>query len=512
MIKTANLLRIAAFVAMLLGVIAVSGLTGTAQQSYGWTPQQRIPDYYVDSLAPFLVADQNRTVHAFYTQPVDADSAGTQPASNLPLEEAIFYRQWTIEDGWTDPIDILLPPPRTAELVLGGVELDQRTGMFHLIFYAGDQFNAAIYYSRAPAVNADSASAWSAPKLVAEDAGPFAFAALASDDNGNLFIVYEGKVAGIGLYEVHSTDEGDTWSDAATVFLVYQPEQWATAIQLDVDPHGQLHSVWSVWSSAGHSDAIYYARLNAEHSRWSEPTLLAKRDAGDYEADWASIVDYEDELIVVYQDSFPTTRWMRRSRDSGETWSNPVRLFPHVGEHGSANFLVDSSGILHMFFGARTSDVILGMWHSTWLGGRWSAPEPVVSGPHTSQFAPTLPQSVISQGNTILVTWIKDTTVGPRNGVWYSYTTLDAPELPVVPLPIPSATPAPAMASSPTAPPVTPTPIPERLYSGDISPSTVDTMALNPALPLVIGVFPAVLLTVAIIVYRSYSHIRSRGT
>jgi hypothetical protein len=239
------------------------------------------------------------------------------------------------------------------------------------------------------------------------------------------------------LYEVHSTDGGYTWSDAAAVFLIEEPELWATAVQLDTDGHGRLHAVWPVWSSRGVSDYIYYARLDAARGHWSTPTLLAKRDRNEYEADWPNIIVHNNQVIVVYQDGpGVTTKWVRRSLDGGDTWTEPVRPFPHGGEYGAVNLLIDSSNVLHMILGNRTPDQTHGLWHSVWLGDRWDELEPIVSGPQTSQFDPTVPRSVISQGNVLLATWSKDTTAGPRNGVWYSYARLDAPELPVLPLPV----------------------------------------------------------------------------
>jgi hypothetical protein len=41
---------------------------------------------------------------------------------------------------------------------------------------------------------------------------------------------------------------------------------------------------------------------------------------------------------------------------------------------------------------------------------------------------------VVSQGNTILVTWRTD-LLSKGNGVWYSYKQVDTPELPVIELP-----------------------------------------------------------------------------
>jgi hypothetical protein len=50
-------------------------------------------------------------------------------------------------------------------------------------------------------------------------------------------------------------------------------------------------------------------------------------------------------------------------------------------------------------------------------------------------------RAVVSQGNVIMATWTEDPTgledpIFGKDGVWYSYTLLDSPELPVIPLPV----------------------------------------------------------------------------
>lgn len=485
-----NFPRLLALVLLaLIGTLILSPAAPLVAQ-YRWSPQQRIPDYDDQARAPYLVADQNRTVHAFNYQPVGDG------------EMAIFYRQWILDQGWTTPVDILLTGTSTGNRTLQGVFLDQ-AGIIHLIYFAGNQQGGTIHYSRALAANADRAPAWSTPRVVAEDAGPQSFAALAGDDRGNLIVVYSGQREGIGLYEVHSADAGDTWSEPATVSLVEEP--WPTTIQLDMDRQGRLHAVWRL-VSANLDEEIYYARLEADRAQWSEPILLAERDEGDFGVDWASIIVHRDELFVIYHDGFPPTRWMRRSTDGGQTWTAPVRPFPHQGTYEYAVLLIDSNEVLHMILGNRIGNpAIHGMWHSEWLGESWSGLEAIVSGPKTPEFDPSSPQAVISQGNVLLATWWTDTSPADRNGVWYSSTVLDAPQLPVVPLFSPTATSTPPATATPTTLPPTPTPTPRAVLSGQSADSAAATGMNNPAAPVILGIAPVVLLiAVAIVVQRSY--------
>src|SRR5215204_3172258 len=125
-----------------------------AQGAYFWSEQQRIPEY-LDSTEepPYLIADMNHTVHAFNSQPLHLDEAGSPTA--------VFYRQWTIENGWTSPNDILFDIDGYSLNILG-VAYD-RSGRVHLIV----QKNGGIYYTYNYLANANIAVSWAAPVYIA---------------------------------------------------------------------------------------------------------------------------------------------------------------------------------------------------------------------------------------------------------------------------------------------------------------------------------------------------------
>jgi hypothetical protein len=259
---------------------------------------------------------------------------------------------------------------------------------------------------------------------------------------------------------------------------------------------------------------VYYASKDNFYHPWTEPIELAQ--AIVYEADTPAIIKHQDELIVIYHNDFPTTRWMRRSFNGGQTWTEPAPAFPgYVGSNGAVSFARDSSNRLHVFFGNRNADATVnGMWHSLWQGGNWSNPQPVVSritarrdqkdqGEVQDQGYmdgarrdPSFANAVVSQGNTILLTWTTDPG-SDRNGVWYSYVTLDAPELPIVARPTPTSTSTPTpvpVAETPTSTP-TDTPMPRQVNQFDEVPvdspnssATVLTLSLIPVTLLILGV------------------------
>ena len=252
MIKTVDSLRVAAFVVVLLSVVAVSGLTGAAQQPSGWTPQQTIPDYHPETEPPHLIADQNRTVHAFSYQWLSEDEG--------QAERAIVYNQWTLYGGWTTPVDVVLSPIKQDARLLGAI-LDQ-TGMMHVLFFGGDDTEANVYYSQAPAVRADRATAWSEPVLLGEQAITPENGGIAGDDKGNLVAVYSGDLEKHGFYAIYSRDRGHTWSEPEPVFATFDQQMWPAYLRMYLGESGWLHAMWTVNDIANHGQAIYYARFD----------------------------------------------------------------------------------------------------------------------------------------------------------------------------------------------------------------------------------------------------------
>jgi hypothetical protein len=415
----------------LISIIQTTVGTAWAESELSWTPQARADGYSPEVETPFLVADQDRTVHALLSQ-------------NVAGAVAVTYRRWTLEGGWTDPVDVLLDPRGGLNQArVQGVHLDQ-AGVLHVTFFGGDDRDFRIFYSRAIASEADRATRWSAPLQVAQNAGPLSHGTLKGDDKGNLFFLYSGRQAGNGLYIIRSADSGQTWSEPTAIFLTGSLKRWATGMNAHLDEDGQLHMVWTIVNEGGNGESIYYARLESDHQTLSRSVLLAVPDR--FEVTTPAIVRHNGLLFVIYAGvEMPPTRWMRMSTDGGQSWSPAVRPFPAEwqGTYGPVEFIVDSSNTLHMILGNRFGlPAIHGMWHTVWTGDRWRDLAPIVSGPLVrsldlgQEFDPTSPRVAISQGNVLFAAWRTDPGNG-RNGIWYSHAQLETPELPLVPLPTP---------------------------------------------------------------------------
>jgi hypothetical protein len=247
-----------------------------------------------------------------------------------------------------------------------------------------------------------------------------------------------------------------------------------------------------------------------------------------------SVIEYDGKVIVMYNNGIPPSgvppaQWVRWSSDGGQTWTAPIRPFPrHVGRNGLISFVVDSNNTLHVFFPERIQMNINGgyaedhgMWHSTFIASHWSEPESVVDkvliagqieDPDALSFDPFNARVVISQGNVVLVTWRTDPGRAD-NGVWYSYITLDTPELPVVPLLTIST--SPETTSKTAIPEITGTPSSISLQPGQDHNSSLifskdyPKSLPNPGMYIAIGLVPVLLLTFMVIliqVRHRFSH------
>lgn len=492
MMKRRHVLHLIEFSIILLAALEAWRSLVAAQQSDQWSLPQRVPDIRNQHLPHAQVVDQNGTVHIFNHQ--DSDDGQAVEGSAF-----IVYTSWTRQGGWAAPVDILLPL-EAGIIRVQDAWLDNQTGLIHLVFYSGNEMGASIYYTRAPATVAGRASAWSAPKLVGERASSPATAALVGDEKGNLVLIYGGNRDGNGMYAVNSDDGGDTWSDSLLLLLTYDDQIWPAEAQLLWGQSGILHAVWTTYNKAGHGQTGHYANLDTEQWQWSEPIELD--EAYGLGTITPAVIEYEGDVFLGYYNGRENANYWRRSGDGGRTWTAPVRVSPrHVGTNGAMSFVVDSNNILHMFFGQRIDQFNHGVWHSVWLGDRWSGVEPVFSGPMSQapgkEFDPADVKAFISRGNVILLLWNTDAMVRVPD-VWYSFLVLDAPELPTVALPAPP----PTATATATAAPAAPTRSPAPKFDDQADDPNLALDPGSPSAPLVFGVVPVALLIVGVVVVR----------
>ena len=493
------MLHLRTWFSIVIVTMALSGFSAFSVWSQGnspWEPAQVIP-LYTDIYPPIMVPDQNRTAHAFNSESQADDSI------------VIYYRKWSLDQGWTTPVDILLINPSRRD-ALQDVLLDP-LGRFHMVYFSGVlEQQGNLLYTRAWASEADQSQTWADPVEIGINVGPLLSADLAWSGDNYLTLVFSGKENGVGLYEVHSEDGGDTWTEPVRITPPYEEGIWPFHIQIEFDDEGRLHVVWGMVDSSGIGKKVYYTRREADGVTWRNPYLLAAAEGNDYGADWPSIINYHDQLIVLYMDGtipngIPPTRWMRISEDNGSTWSKPIQPFLQVGENGTAVLLVDSSDNLHTLFANRVGEPpISGMWHANWIGDQWGEPELITarseqaaaySGSYADGGSASRPNAVVVQGNVILSAWWHDMRNQPPAA--YSSTRINGPEYPIVPLPevVPTPTPSPIPAIIETN--ATPTAIPS--FTGSSGSSDDRPAALSVTTTLFLGLIPVLILVVIVV-------------
>ncbi|MGZ9234953.1 MAG: hypothetical protein ACXW4E_05455, partial [Anaerolineales bacterium] len=312
-----------------------------AQGAFFWSQQQKVPESYPSTEEPpYLIADMNHTVHAFNSQPLDpTDDSST---------EAVFYRQWTLNNGWTFPNDIIFNSDG-SNLDLLGAAYDA-TGQVHLII----QMNANVYYVKNYLTSAGKAISWPTLTHVGRSseisrAGVENVAAIAVTPDGNgIVIIYSGSQNGNGLYATSSSDAGNSWTDPYPAYLTDDETIIVTDPKLYIGESGLFHTVWTSFLKSGAGGPGYYANFDPATKIWSEPMAL---DAPGIRT--PSVIETQGSVFVSYHHISTNGNWWRRSTDAGKTWSAPQQVSSrHVGTNGAISFAVDGANVLHAFFGA----------------------------------------------------------------------------------------------------------------------------------------------------------------
>lgn len=369
------LARILCTLAVLLLALRRGGAHAVAAQwsPVDWSRPLNLSNSPPSSRHPAIVADALGYVHVFWSEDIGGEIV--QPEDTGGTGNSIVYTCW---DGtsWTRPVDVLIvPEEQIAEFVAVDVDVENR---LHAVWTG--QWN--LYYSQAPAWQASSAHAWSAPVVVAADSARTMWESdILAASQGNLHIVYATRGDEVGVYHIRSQDGGHTWSLATRLSTPFDPlEASFSNVKIIEDGAGYLHAIWQTNQDDGFGQAIYYARSTDEGESWSLSVRFGYRDPGDYEASWPYIAAKgESELHLIYVDGARKGRNHRVSTDNGQTWSEPRRVIAEMeGVNGYVIPLVDGSGQIHLIVNMRTVvGQVVGIYYARWLGTDWSLVEPV---------------------------------------------------------------------------------------------------------------------------------------
>lgn len=359
---------------------------------------------------PFVLGDPTGQAHLFFTEKT-SDSP-----SNLP--DTIMYSNW---DGksWSEPVDIFYAPLDYTIHSLGLQAILDDKGYIHLIWMAEPNFpNFTLFYSSAHASEAGNAGSWSTPVPLAEDLSGTNFGiAIAKGSNGHFHVLYARVQQGNfppenrAVTYLRSEDGGKSWTEPLDLYTIPELNRGASNTRLLVDGADKVFATWSEWDESGNGQRVYFIRSMDGGVTWDKPVLLAKRVGVEYERDLPNLVKLGDKIGAVWEGGFRAYRQAQYSDDNGETWTEPVEIFPGlIGDNGYAMFVEDSLGRVHLFhaqriregnprghYGAEGS----ALWHSMWDGNSlWQRPYVI------TDLNATIVTADIFAGNQIVITWV----------------------------------------------------------------------------------------------------------
>ena len=392
-------------------------------QGTDWEDPVNISRSPNDSWFPSITVDPTGQVHLVWCEDFD----DTRCAS-------IYYARY---DGnrWTIPIDIFIA--REEDKTFSPVIKADPWGMLHMVWIGGNETD--VMYSQAQAAEADSALAWTTPVSIAGPVLQLAWPDLFIDEAGNLHVVYRvatGEQSGI--YYVHSSDQGLTWSDPVAVFSNYSSSHMVDQSRLAVGDEGDIHVTWTenALSEGFPPVGVRYSRSLDGGLTWSWPLAID----GPFVLTGIATVGQQVHLIWsgTGEQRHKFHQW---SPDRGATWSEAQITAQIGGFEGWPGLVVDSAGHVHALqaWGSGQEDEVLG--HAVWADGSWS-PQTVLIEPLRN-----LPRDILGTGASITEVdaavglgnnlhvvaqrWTEyvDTDTGWKHDIYYFAGHTDAPRL-----------------------------------------------------------------------------------
>jgi hypothetical protein len=363
------------------------------------------------STDPFVLGDPTGKAHVFWVEK-------TGPAlDNVP--DTIMYSVW---DGrsWLKPIDIFYAPLDYTMHSIGLQAVLDDEGFIHLIWMSEASFPSyTLFYSSAHSSEAWNAGSWIEPVALAADLTGTNFAAtIAKNDSGHFHILYARVQQGYSPPEnravtyIRSEDGGVTWTSPIDLYTIPDLDSGASNTRLLIDGTDWVYGSWSEWDETGNGQRIYFIRSRDGGSNWDTPVLLARRVGNEYERDLNNLVKLDDNKIAaVWEGGFRAYRQAMYSDDNGETWSEPVEIFPGlIGDNGYAMLVQDSLGRIHLIHAQRIREGNprghsgadgSALWHSMWDGNSlWYKPYVI------TDLNATIVWADIVAGNQIVVAWV----------------------------------------------------------------------------------------------------------
>lgn len=235
-----------------------------------------------------------------------------------------------------------------------------------------------VYFSWARASAAQSVVEWSDASLIATipiDASEFS---MVVDRGGWIHIAYSVPLnEGRGLYLVQSRDQGKTWSNAVQVFDGQSANWDRVALpSLAAAPDGSL---WLLFchQSAGTNELA--SGLYAVHSTDRGATWSAVETVSSERVLWNKVLVHSDEVLhrlwIEAADNDQFQLFHQTSADGGKTWGRVTRVSTSAGSSGPTSAVIDRAGQIHLAQVQEDSQGRLLLRYWLWNGSIWGVQE-----------------------------------------------------------------------------------------------------------------------------------------
>lgn len=450
---------------------------------YAWEPPSRLSDPATSPIAfaPDLTVDGDGRLHVIWGSVLNRNDERTRVA------DALLYRA-RLDGVWSTVEPIMLRERRSSGdtssplasnnalnnplFAVRGRLVSAPDARLHIVTGA----DGKLQYLYAPWDDVVRTALLLPPAGLGEGGA----AAIASSPDGTLHIAFAAPARRSGpsarpcaacqdVRYRRSTDGGLTWTRAENLSLL---DGANLTPQIGADDLGQIHLLWEHQGAGPPGGATFpvYRRSPDGGQSWQAPVPLGLPD--DLLSQVTLGIGRAGQVLAIYASATSASVLFQSSNDGGRTWS-PPGLVPEVTSPALTatserrfSLAADGAGRMHLLaigVVSTTGDNEQRLWHLTWDGLTWSAPE-ALTGPGA---APQSPSLVVERGNRLHAVWMTTETdgdQGARQTIWYSSAPVAAPEW----APPPTFTPIPRLLPTPTPIPTpvpTPTPLPDESRS-----------------------------------------------
>lgn len=412
---------------------------------------------------PALTSDVNGRMYALWSQPV---LAGAPKIS-------LFTSVWEGRN-WSQAVQVLDSPAteqnnRNAEYASRAEQASLTTDSsdrLHAVWVSGP--GGILYYSKVQEEDVLSTQDWAKPIALNTSARLASWPKIVADARDHsLYVIYAVPYnEQRGIYLLHASDGGSTWSDPVQVFDG-AAAGWLSADkpQLALDPTaGILHAVWlrSELPGGANSPAIFYARSVDSGKTWTTPVQLAEGNV-----DWPRIaVPTANQVLVAWnetrasdkaQTAAPMSVWERTSTDGGLQWVDASRVPGFEQVSGPIGVTSDQAGDLYFTGVGATSDSESNLLYAHRTGDKWNAQDAFGLGQKAtlSNAATVALAPAVGELGVLMRGWVWQADGTGQFGVLaasreVSVTQVITPVATFTPVPLPTATITPQPLPTPT--------------------------------------------------------------